>query len=107
MRVARSLPIVAVSSLCLLVGALAGCKLDGEMIEKSIVTEYEKKTGEKPKSAACPKPLTEKVNGTFKCTLTLADDTKLSVDVTMLGEGNVKWVLTPPAPSASASAAAE
>lgn len=95
----RTLPLTAACAVVPLLLALlvAGCKIDGERIEKSIVLELEKQKGIKAKSAACPKDITEKKDGSFQCTVTLDDGATLPIEVKMLGEGNVKWTLAPPA----------
>lgn len=88
------LPLVRAAAALFLPTLLMGCKLDGEKIEKSIASELDKQ-GIQAK-AACPRDVTEKKDGSFKCTVTLASSATAQVEVKMLGEGNVKWTFDPP-----------
>jgi hypothetical protein len=94
LTVTRTLALVAI--VCTAGTALSACKskVNKEKLEKSIRDEFKNKIGQEPKSVECPSEVVEKKGETFTCEVVIDDQNKGVITVTMMGEGNIEWLLT-------------
>ena len=87
---------LALTSAVLAVTGCGAATLDEAALEDEIATELERRSAERP-AVDCPGDREATADTTFVCTLTLSDDSRSAVRVTLLDdEGTFRFDLLPP-----------
>jgi hypothetical protein len=103
----RLIGLAALGSAGLLVAACGPSVLDDAKLQDAISTGFAQQTSIEVKSVDCPDDQKIAQGATFNCTLTAADGTTYTIQVTQTDtNGNVHWQVLQPESSPGASPAA-
>jgi uncharacterized surface anchored protein len=103
----RLTALMALGATAVLAAACGPAVLDDGKLQDVIATDFAKQTQVEVQSVDCPNDQKIAAGATFTCTLTAADGTKYTIEVTQTDDkGNIHWKLLQPGETPGAGPAA-